>query len=297
MAWTVNDMPDLTGRTALVTGANSGIGLVTATELARHGAHVVLACRNIEAGEQAARGMSGEPRVVRLDLASLDSVHALADDWQGPLDLLVNNAGVMMPPAHRRTADGFELQFGTNHLGHFALTGLLLPALLRAQAPRVATVSSIAHFNGNRLVLQGNPDEDYSARVSYSQSKLANLLFAQELDRRARAAGTRLVSAAAHPGFAATNLIDSPDGSGGKLVLRLASRLMAQPAAAGALPILYASTVAEAGSYSGPQHLRGVRGPVGPAAMSSYASDRELARELWDLSEEWTGVTFAWPTG
>ncbi|MBP8882485.1 MAG: SDR family NAD(P)-dependent oxidoreductase, partial [Dermatophilaceae bacterium] len=205
MSWTETDLPDLTGVTAIVTGANSGIGLVTARELAGHGARVILACRNLAAAESASFEIVGDTRVEELDLSSLASVRAFAERWEGPLDLLVNNAGVMTPPKYRQTADGFELQFGTNHLGHFALTGLLLPALLAGggsstRAPRVVTVSSIAHFGGNEAVLEGNPEAAYSPQKTYSQSKLANLLFARELQRRATAAGSPLVSTAAHPG-------------------------------------------------------------------------------------------------
>ena len=185
MSWKPADLPDLTGRTAVVTGANSGIGAPTARELAAHGATVVLACRNVESGRAVAQALAGSPRVVHLDLASLASVRAFAEAWEGPLDLLVNNAGVMTPPRYRETEDGFELQFGTNHLGHFALTARLLPALLDAPAPRVVTVSSIAHHRGDEGVLQGNPEASYRPQRAYGNSKLANLLFARELQRRA----------------------------------------------------------------------------------------------------------------
>ena len=219
MSWTPDQIGDLSGTTALVTGANSGIGLVEARELARHGADVVLAVRNTDAGEAAAAriratGVTGTVRVERLDLASQESVHALAERFEGPLDLLVNNAGVMAPPRRRETTDGFELQFGTNHLGHFALTGLLMPHLLEAPAPRVTTVSSIAHHSGDGKVLEGNPAQGYNPNVTYGRSKLANLLFALELQRRATAAGSRLTSTAAHPGVSGTNLIASRDGLG-----------------------------------------------------------------------------------
>ncbi len=157
MRWTPADLPDLTGRTAVVTGANSGIGVHTARELAAHGASVVLACRNVAAGEQVAASIPGSTRVVELDLASQKSVRVFAESWAGPLDLLVNNAGVMTPPQYRETEDGFELQYGTNHLGHFALTGLLMPALAQGSSPRVVTVASIAHHNGDERVLAGNP--------------------------------------------------------------------------------------------------------------------------------------------
>ena len=197
MRWTTDQLPDLTGRRALVTGANSGIGCVEALELARHGADVVLAVRKPDAGREAAEriraaGVPGTVTVEQLDLASQASVHALADRFDGPLDLLVNNAGVMTPPRHRKTADGFELQFGTNHLGHFALTGLLMPTCSRRPAPRVTTVSSVAHHNGDGAVLEGNPAKGYNPQTAYGRSKLANLLFAIELQRRATASGSRL---------------------------------------------------------------------------------------------------------
>ena len=300
--WTPEQMPDLSGRRALVTGANSGIGLVEARELARHGADVVLAVRNTDAGEAAAQrirdiGARGKVTVARLDLASLDSVRALAAGFEGSLDLLVNNAGVMAPPRRRETVDGFELQFGTNHLGHFALTGLLLPHLLQATAPRVTTVSSLAHGRGDRLVVEGNPAQGYDPQMSYGRSKLANLLFALELQRRAGAAGSTLTSTAAHPGVSNTNLFTSPDGMGANPVVRTAGgavgTLVFSGPDRGAEAVLHAATVAEPGSYTGPAWFGGVRGPVGPAQPSATASDEALARDLWERSEELTGVRFA----
>jgi len=297
MSWKPTDLPDLTGRTAVVTGANSGIGVHTARELAAHGATVVLACRNVESGRAAAAAMTGSTRVEALDLASQSSVRDFAERWEGPLDLLVNNAGVMTPPQYRRTDDGFELQYGTNHLGHFALTGLLLPALLDAPAPRVVTVSSIAHHGGRPAVLGGNPESAYRPQQAYSNSKLANLLFARELQKRASAAASRLTSTAAHPGISATELVQDPNGMGANsLVNRLAPYVMPilfQSAAAGANLTLYAATAAEPGSYTGPQRLRETRGPVGPARLSRYAQDDELAFKLWDVSEQQTGVVFS----
>src|SRR4051812_5596059 len=214
MSWTEKDLPDLTGTTAVVTGANSGIGFQTAKHLAAHGAHVVLACRNTDAGRAAAAKMSGSTEAAELDLASLDSVRRYAESVTGPVDLLVNNAGVMTPRRYRETADGFELQYGTNHLGHVALTARLLPRLLEATAPRVVAVSSIAHHGGNDSVLQGNPEASYKPEPAYGNTKLANLLFARELQRRAAAAGSKLTATAAHPGVAATNLVSSRDGLG-----------------------------------------------------------------------------------
>jgi NAD(P)-dependent dehydrogenase (short-subunit alcohol dehydrogenase family) len=296
MSWKPADLPDLTGRTVVVTGGNSGIGTRTAHELAAHGATVVLACRDVESGRSVATSMAGSPRVERLDLASQASVHAFAESWEGPLDLLVNNAGVMTPPRYRETEDGFELQFGTNHLGHFALTGLLLPALLEAPAPRVVTVSSIAHHNGRDTVLEGNPESTYSPERAYGNSKLANLLFAQELQKRATAALSPLVSTAAHPGISATGLVADPNGMGANRLVRAAAPFVMpvifQSASAGANPTLYAATAGEPGSYTGPQWLRETRGPVGPARRSRFARDAELSLKLWELSELRTGVTF-----
>jgi NAD(P)-dependent dehydrogenase (short-subunit alcohol dehydrogenase family) len=300
MRWTAEQLPDLSGRRALVTGANSGIGYVEALELARHGADVVLAVRNTDAGEAAAEriraaGVAGTARVEKLDLASQESVHALADRFEGPLDLLVNNAGVMTPPRHRTTADGFELQFGTNHLGHFALTGLLMPNLLASTAPRVTTVSSIAHHSGDGAVLEGNPAQGYSPQTAYGRSKLANLLFALELQRRATASGSRLTSTAAHPGVSATNLVASRDGMGSIPVVgtigQWGVRLLFPSPAKGAEAVLYAATVAAPGSYSGPTGMRETRGPVGEAKLSTWARDEALAAALWERSEELTGVT------
>ena len=300
--WTYAEIPDLTGRRAVVTGANSGIGLVEARELAAHGADVVLAVRNTGAGDEAAErirrtGAPGAVTVERLDLASQASVREFADRFEGPLDLLVNNAGVMTPPRHRETEDGFELQFGTNHLGHFALTGRLLPHLLEARTPRVTTVSSIAHHRGNGAVCEGNPREGYDAQTAYGQSKLANLLFAQELQRRASVAGTSLTSTAAHPGVSATNLVASKDGMGAIPVVgtlgQLAVKAFFPGPEKGAEAIVHAATVAEPGSYSGPTGIGETRGPVGPAKRSQWAQDETLADLLWQRSEELTGVTFA----
>jgi NAD(P)-dependent dehydrogenase (short-subunit alcohol dehydrogenase family) len=301
--WTSRQLPSYGGRRVLVTGGNSGIGWHTAAALGRQGAEVTLACRNTEAGESAAAKMrgagAGDVRVERLDLASLDSVRQLAARWDGPLDLLVNNAGVMTPPRYRETADGFELQLGTNHLGHFALTGLLLPHLLAAATPRVVTVSSIAHHRGRPDVLEGNPREGYQPERAYANSKLANVLFALELQRRADARGVGLVSNAAHPGVAATNLVASEQGLGSIPGVRhLAPFFMPvlfQSARAGAEPVLYAAAVAGPGTYSGPQRLRESRGPAGRAKLSRPARDVGLAEKLWAFSEELTGVGYPWP--
>ena len=302
MTWSPADIPALDGRTAVVTGANSGIGWWTALELSRHGAAVTMACRNTEAGEKAAAELraagGGDVRVAHLDLSSLASVQAFAEGWDGPLDLLVNNAGVMTPPRYKQTADGFELQFGTNHLGHFALTGRLLPALLAAPAARVVTVSSIAHFRGTGAVVDGNPREGYRPEPAYGNSKLANVLFADELQRRAASNGAALTSTAAHPGVSATGLVTSEQGLGSIPGIRLLAppflKLLFQSAEAGAHPTLYAATAAEPGSYTGPQSLRETRGKVGPARRNPLTRDEGLAAKLWDLSEGWTGVGYDW---
>ena len=297
MSFTERDLPDLTGKVAVVTGANSGIGFHTARELSRHGAVVVLACRDVEAGAQAASKMPGQTRVEALDLASQASIHDFAERWDGPLDMLINNAGVMRPPRYRQTADGHELMFGTNHYGHYALTGRLLPALLTSDAPRVVTIASIAHLGGDAAVLDANPPETYAPEKSYCQSKLANVLFARELHKRALAIGSPLISTAAHPGVSATGLVSDPNGMGANPIVRAVTPFLLpiifQSAAAGARPSLYAATLAEPGSYTGPQRLGESRGPVGPAKLSKYAQDEDLAAKLWALSEQATGVSFA----
>ena len=295
-AWTTKDLPDLTGTVAVVTGANSGIGFHTARHLAEHGADVVLACRNAEAGEKAAKQVGG--RFEQLDLASQANVAAFADRWDGPLDLLINNAGLMRVPQHRTTEDGHELQFGTNHLGHFALTGRLLPHLLRSASPRVVTVASLAHHAGSRALLEGNPAEGYEPHAAYGNTKLSNILFALELQRRAEAAGSNLVSNAAHPGISATNLVPNRDGMGAnpfyRFVAPLLMRVVFQSADAGADPTLYAATVAGPGSYSGPQGRNEQRGKAGPARLRRLAQDEQLAADLWQRSEKLTGVTYRW---
>jgi NAD(P)-dependent dehydrogenase (short-subunit alcohol dehydrogenase family) len=301
--WTPAEMPSLTGTTAVVTGANSGIGWHTALELARHGADVTLAVRSKDKGDDAAERIrdavpDAHLHVAQLDLGSLESVESFADSWHGPLGLLVNNAGLMSPPRYRQSADGYELQFATNHLGHFALTGRLLPSLLAAPNPRVVTVASIAHHSGKATVVNANPPSGYNPSTSYGNTKLANLLFFAELQRRASRAGASLTSTAAHPGVSATNLVTSEQGLGAipgvKQIAPLFLRLMFQSSAAGAEPTLYAATVAEPGSYTGPQGFRESRGAVGPARLSRLARDEELAGRLWEVSEEMTGVRYDW---
>jgi NAD(P)-dependent dehydrogenase (short-subunit alcohol dehydrogenase family) len=240
--------------------------------------------------------MPGGTSVEELDLASQKSIQSFVERFEGPLDLLVNNAGVMTPPRYRETEDGHELQFGTNHLGHFALTGRLLPALLAAPTPRVVTVASIAHHRGDESVLEGNPESSYDPKKTYGNSKLANLLFARELHRRATAAGVKLTSTAAHPGVSATNLVGSPDGMGSNPLVRRAAPffmpVLFQSSAAGANPTLWAATYAEPGSYVGPTWLMESRGRLGAAKLSRHARNDDLAAKLWERSEDRTGVRF-----
>jgi NAD(P)-dependent dehydrogenase (short-subunit alcohol dehydrogenase family) len=286
------DVPDLTGQTAIVTGASSGIGMETAKALIAHGARVILAVRDEAKGRNAAKAMPGpgDAEVAVLDLASLDSVRAFARDWsRQPIDLLINNAGVMIPPLSR-TTDGFELQFGTNHLGHFALTNLLLPSV----TGRVVTVSSGAHRSGRIDFDDLNWEHRrYRAWRAYGQSKLANLLFTAELQRRLAEAGSPVLSMAAHPGYAATNLQSHSDSRVVDFAMgTLGNRLLAQDAASGALPTLYAATADLPGNtFAGPSGFGGLRGAPAPCARSRAARDAEVARRLWQVSESLTGVT------
>ncbi len=308
MTTTSDELPDLTGTSAVVTGASSGIGFETARSLARHGACVTLACRDLSAAERAAErirsshkgvgGSGADVRIALLDLSSLSSVRRFADAWEGPLDLLVNNAGVMTPSRWQGTRDGFELQFGTNHLGHFALTGLLLSALRAGVSPRVVTVSSLAHHRGGADVLGGNPAQGYRPGPAYGSSKLANVLFGAELQRRATAHGSTLTSTMAHPGIAATGLVSDRQGMGSNALVRVLApwvmRAIFQSATAGAKPVLYAAAAAAPGSYTGPRWLNESRGPVGPARLSILAQDPALASRLWQVSQDLSGVEYRW---
>lgn len=286
--FTAVDLPDLTGKTVIVTGASSGIGLEAARALGASGARVILAVRNQEKGTRVAASLPGLTEVRPLDLASLDSVRAFASDWDGPIDILINNAGVMIPPL-TRTADGFELQFGTNHLGHFALTLLLLPSV----TSRVVTVASNAHQFASIDFDDLNWERKrYRRWRAYSQSKLANLLFTAELQRRLTEAGSPVRSLAAHPGLAATNLLAQSGNRMWDALMELSSRTMAQDAAGGALPTLYAATVSLPGNtYVGPTKLGGARGAPAPCSRSKAALDPEAAARLWTVSEQLTGVT------
>jgi NAD(P)-dependent dehydrogenase (short-subunit alcohol dehydrogenase family) len=287
--WTASDLPDLDGRTAIVTGANSGIGLVAARELARAGARVVLAVRSTEKGRAAAASIQGTVDVRALDLADLASVRAFAAGVDGNVDLLINNAGVMAVP-EGRTRDGFELQIGTNHLGHFALTNLLLPQV----TGRVVTVSSGAHRMGKIRLDDLNWERGgYQRWPAYGQSKLANLLFTLELQRRLTEAGSDVLAVAAHPGYAATNLQQHTGSFLQNGLMWVANRIVAQSDEMGALPTLYAATqdVPPAG-YVGPDSWKEQRGHPTLVGRTGAASDEETARRLWTLSEELTGVAF-----
>jgi NAD(P)-dependent dehydrogenase (short-subunit alcohol dehydrogenase family) len=309
--WTADSIPPLTGRRAVVTGANSGLGLHTAFELARHGAEVTMAVRDQAKGEQAHNRIStalrstdaaGAVRLASLDLADLASVRAFAEaEGAAPLDLLVNNAGVMAIP-RRETADGFEMQLGTNHLGHAALTFGLLPALARAgvagPASRVVVVSSGMHRRGRIDFDDLMGERSYKPWTAYGQSKLANLLFMAELERRLEAAGLPVSAYAAHPGYADTNLQSvGPKMSGSSVAERLSSignRLLAQPATQGALPSLYAATVPglPPGSYIGPDGPFEQRGYPRVVGRSKAAQDTATAARLWDVTEQLVGIRF-----
>jgi NAD(P)-dependent dehydrogenase (short-subunit alcohol dehydrogenase family) len=288
--WTASDLPDLTGRTAVVTGASSGLGTVTARELARAGAHVVLAVRDTAKGERVAATITGDREVRRLDLADLGSVRAFADAWTGDLDLLINNAGIMAVP-QAKTADGFESQIGTNHLGHFALTNLLLPHV----TGRVVTVSSGAHRIGRMQLDDLNWERrKYDRWRVYGQSKLANLLFTLELQRRLAVADSDVLAVAAHPGYASTDLQSHSGSRLNHVVMAIGNRLLAQSDAMGALPTLYAATEdVPGGAFVGPDGLAEQRGHPTLVGRTKAAQDEDAARALWELSEELTGV--GWP--
>jgi NAD(P)-dependent dehydrogenase (short-subunit alcohol dehydrogenase family) len=297
--WTAGEIPDQSGRFAVVTGANSGLGRITALELARHGAEVVIACRSVEKGEAVAEEVEAvaggpAPSVHALDLGSLDSVRGFADGLSGrQVDLLVNNAGVMMTP-RETTSDGFELQLGTNHLGHFALTGRLLDALQRSHSARIVTLSSNEHKGGKIDFDDLQLESDYSRRGSYQRSKLANAVFAIELDRRLRAAGSPAISVFAHPGYSATNLQSTGPTGPAKAVMAITNRVLAQSAERGALPTLYAATApgVEGGEYYGPDGFQEMRGFPTKVDAIPEAHDPEVGKRLWELSEELTGVRY-----
>jgi NAD(P)-dependent dehydrogenase (short-subunit alcohol dehydrogenase family) len=285
--WTTADIGDQTGRTFIITGANSGLGAADARALAKAGAKVILACRNVEKAAVVAEGIGANAEVRRLDLASLASVREFAASVAGA-DVLINNAGVMALP-ERRTADGFEMQTGTNHLGHFALTGLLLDKI----SDRVVTMSSGMHAVGKIGLDDLNWEKRKYARwAAYGQSKLANLMFSYELQRRLGAAGSPVKAIAAHPGYAATELQGRTETMQ-DWVLAVANRVVAQSAEMGALPALYAATSPEAqpGGYYGPGFLE-LRGHPKKVGSTAKSRDPDVARQLWELSEQLTDVRF-----
>jgi NAD(P)-dependent dehydrogenase (short-subunit alcohol dehydrogenase family) len=300
--WTANDIPDQAGRLAVITGANTGLGLETAKALATRGASVVLAVRNLDRGKDAAAKITAESpgadvTIQPLDLSSLDSVREAADELRAShdrIDLLINNAGVMYTP-RSTTADGFELQFGTNHLGHFALTGLLLDRLLAVAGSRVVTVSSVGHRIRARINLDDLQFERrYSRIAAYGQSKLANLMFTYELQRRLETAGTATIAVAAHPGGSNTELArNSPAPL--RAVSAVLGPFVAQSASMGALPTLRAATDAAVlgGQYYGPDGVRELRGHPIVVESSGQSHDADTQRQLWAASEHLTGVTYA----
>ncbi len=303
--WIEQYLPDLTGRRVIVTGANSGLGFEASKLLAARGAEVTLAVRNMAKGANAAQSVRAAVPAARLevrllDLADLASVRQFAWAFSAThdrLDILLNNAGVMAIP-RRETRDGYEMQFGVNHLGHFALTGLLLPMLRANQTARIVTVSSGVHVIGNINFADLNSKRRYNNWLAYAQSKLANLLFAYELQRRLENVESPVLGVAAHPGYAATNLQSvgpSMAGNrGSQVLMQAANRVIAQPAVMGALPLVYAAAGAEVrgGDYYGPGSLMGLRGLPVKSRSSRRSHDHALAARLWVVSEELTGVTY-----
>jgi NAD(P)-dependent dehydrogenase (short-subunit alcohol dehydrogenase family) len=300
-SWTVDNIPDQTGRLAVITGANTGLGWATANALASTGASVVLAVRDLDKGKAAATRITADNpgadvTIQRLDLSSLDSVREAADELRAghdEIDLLINNAGVMYTP-RITTADGFELQFGTNHLGHFAFTGLLLDRLLTVAGSRVVTVSSVGHRIRARINFEDLQSErGYSRVAAYGQSKLANLMFTYELQRRLAGTSTTTIAVAAHPGGSNTELVRNSPG-----VLRalnaMLGPLIAQSAAMGALPTLRAATdpAVRGGQYYGPDGFRELRGAPTVVESSRQSHDTDIQRRLWAISEQLTGVTY-----
>jgi NAD(P)-dependent dehydrogenase (short-subunit alcohol dehydrogenase family) len=310
--WQATDIPSMAGKRVLITGANSGIGYHAALKLARKGAHVVLACRDQKRGEAALSRLdtdapSAHTELVIFDLASLASIRAFAEKelaLHRPLHILINNAGVMAPPKRLETADGFELQFGTNVLGHFALTSLLMPALNQAAAesperPRIVTIASIAHKRGQLNFDDLQSTKSYSPMRAYQQSKLADLMFSFELDRRLRAANSPIMSIAGHPGVANTNLFQVGEHSAFEKTIRNlvghAIGIILNSDAEGALPTLYAATAPDAknGGYYGPQGFQEMRGDhVGPAKVAPQALDTTATARLWKVCEDLTGIKF-----
>ncbi len=294
MNWDISKIPDLSDKLILITGANSGIGFEAAKILLSKGAHVVMACRSPEKGNKALSELKAafpqaQVELMQLDLASLDSVKAFADEFKkqySKLDILINNAGVMAPP-FGKTADGFEMQFGTNHLGHFALTGYLLPLLEKAEAGRIVVVSSIVHRMGRINFANLNAEKRYFRWAAYSQSKLANLIFAKELQRRLERQGSRVKAVAVHPGYSSTNLQRYTPG--GSLMNRIA-----QSQQQGCLPTVCGATSEQikGGEYIGPDGWFELKGQPEIAYVAKAARDEQVARKLWDVSEQLTGVHY-----
>jgi len=303
--WTTDSMPDLSGKIAVVTGANSGLGYETALGLAQKGAQVIVASRDANKGQEAVRKLqSGRPKgsvsFMQLDLASLAAISGFATNYAKQyktLDLLINNAGVMHLP-YRETADGFEMQFGTNHLGHFALTGLLLPTILKTPKARIVTISSGLHHSGHINFDDLNGKQNYNEYKAYSQSKLANLLFTYELQRKLKAHGANAMAVAAHPGYSATNLqFGAARMTGSALrerMMQVANTLLAQSAAMGALPTLMAATspTLQGGEYIGPKGFQEMRGYPVVVKSNTESNDLSVAQRLWTVSEELTGVKY-----
>ncbi len=302
-SWTAAQIPSQAGKRAIVTGANSGLGFHTARELARAGAQVMLACRSIERGEKAAQRIRDEQPnaqvfVAKLDLSSLAGVRTFAEAVLSagqPLDLLVNNAGIMALPKRQQSPDGFEMQLATNYLGHFALTGLLLPILLQAASPRVVSVSSNAHKRGQLFFDDFQQEKSYVPFRSYQQTKLAMLVYARELQRQSDEHQAKLVSIAAHPGLSATGIGRDTTGLA-KVVIPIVFKILGQSDAAGALPQLYAATAPDAkhGGYYGPSGFQEFKGAPAPAKVASQAEDVASGPRLWELSEKLTGVSYHW---
>ena len=287
--FSTHEIPDLSGTTAIVTGANSGIGRAAAAALAAHGARLILAVRNTDKGHEAAAEMTGDVEVRRLDLASLASIHEFADSWEGEVGLLINNGGVMIPPLSR-TADGFELQFGTNHLGHFALSNRLLEHV----TGRIVTVTSVLHRIGRIDFDDLNWERRrYRPWRAYGDSKLANLLFTAELQRRLTEAGSPVKATAAHPGLASTNVKSHSDRALYRVAGKVLDRLVSQDADGGALPTLYAA-LAEIpdNGLAGPAGLFEIRGGAKLVGRSGAAEDMNVAGRLWEVSEQLTGTRF-----
>lgn len=301
--WPGAKLPDLAGKSIIITGANSGIGYYAALELAKAGAEVIMACRSTAKGEAAAAKVNaeapGKAVFMALDLADLNSVRAFAaafKEGHGSLDMLINNAGVMALPKRQVTAQGFEQQFGVNFLGHFLLTALLLITLMNAPAPRVIQISSLAHRQGKMAFDDLQYERGYKPWPVYQQSKLAMLVFAEELQRRSDAGGWGLLSLAAHPGLAATELVSNGPGNSSfvAFALNLVKGLVMQPGDAGAWPTILAAIdeSAKPGAYYGPQGLSEMRGPPGPAKIMPRAMDKATGAKLWDVAEALTGADF-----